>query len=46
MIIKVLIKASKSGIVNISITSKISIVGIIANKSSIIKKQRMSARSA
>ena len=44
--IEVLIKASKSGRVNISITSKISIVDIIANKSSIIKKQRMSVRSA
>ncbi len=44
--IEVFMKVSKSGIVNISITSKISIVGIIANKSSIIKKQRISARSA
>ena len=40
MMIKVLIKASKSVIVDISIA------GIIANKSSVIKKQRMSARSA
>lgn len=33
-------------IIDISITSKLSIAGIIANKSSVIKKQRMSARSA
>lgn len=44
--IEVLMKVSKSGIIDISITSKISIAGIIANKSSIIKKQRMPTRSA
>ena len=44
--IKVLIKVSKSGIVDISITSKSSIVSIIESKSSIIKKRRISTRSA
>ncbi len=50
--IKVLIKVSKSGIIDISITSKLSIVSIIETKPSmasiarIIKKQKMPARSA
>ena len=39
--IEVLMKVSKSGIVNISITSKISIVGIIASKSSMASIARI-----
>ena len=49
MMIKVLIKVSKSRIIDISITSKLSIASIIESKSSmasiarIIKEQRISA---
>lgn len=52
MMIKVLIKVSKSGIIDISITSKLNIVGIMESRSNmasiarIVKKQRMPARSA